>query len=331
MYDIPFLDLPPMDAASGSVRLPGSKSISNRALLMAGLADGDTALHDLLDSDDTQVMLNALRTLGCTVREEGGVFHVGGIGGRLRLREAALYMGNAGTAMRPLAAALAVMTTQQGGHYELSGVPRMHQRPIGDLVDALRSLGCVIENLGEPGYPPLRITGRPGGQLAVQQPISVRGDVSSQFPDRPLMALPLASEHGDVVIEVQGELISKPYIEITLKLLGRFGIHVRRQAWQRFVIPHGSRYGTPGSLHVEGDASSASYFVALGAIATHGGAPLRIVGVGSDSIQGDIAFVDAAGQMGAQVSPARAGSKCTAGRWPLAGITSTATPYPTPP
>ena len=309
-----------MDAASGSVRLPGSKSISNRALLMAGLADGDTALHDVLASDDTQVMLNALRALGCMVRQEGDVLHVSGIGGQLRVREAALFLGNAGTAMRPLAAALAVLAAQQGGRFELSGVPRMHQRPIGDLIDALRPLGCTIEDLGQPGYPPLRITGEAGGRLVTQQPISVRGHVSSQFLTALLMALPLASEGGDVVIEVQGELISRPYIDITLKLLGRFGIHVQRQAWQRFVIPQGSRYTTPGSLHVEGDASSASYFVALGAIAAQGGAPLRIVGVGSDSIQGDIAFVDAAAKMGAQVRSGAGWIEVHRGRWPLSGI-----------
>jgi 3-phosphoshikimate 1-carboxyvinyltransferase len=321
MYDIPFLDLPPMNAASGSVRLPGSKSISNRVLLLAGLADGDTAIHDLLASDDTKVMLDALAALGCSLRQEGNALHVGGIGGRLRVHEAALFLGNAGTAMRPLAAALAVLAAQQGGRFELSGVPRMHQRPIGDLVDALRPLGCTIEDLGQPGYPPLRVGGQAGGRLLTHQPIRVRGDVSSQFLTALLMALPLAAEHSDVVIEVQGELISKPYIEITLKLLARFGVDVQRQGWQRFVVPQGSRYTTPGSIHVEGDASSASYFVALGAIAAHGGAPLRIVGVGSDSIQGDIAFVDAATAMGAQVKSGPGWLEVHRGRWPLAGIT----------
>ena len=328
MYDIPFLDLPPMNAASGSVRLPGSKSISNRVLLLAGLAEGDTAVHDLLASDDTRVMLDALRALGCTVRQEGEVLHVGGIGGRLRVHEAALFMGNAGTAMRPLAAALAVLAAQQGGSFELSGVPRMHQRPIGDLVDALRPLGCTIENLGEAGYPPLRISGQAGGRLTTQQPIQVRGDVSSQFLTALLMALPLASKQGEVVIDVQGELISKPYIDITLKLLGRFGIQVQRQGWTRFVIPQGSRYTTPAHIHVEGDASSASYFVALGAIATNGGAPLRIVGVGRDSIQGDIAFLDAAAQMGAQIRSGSGWIEVHRGRWPLAGITLDCNPIP---
>ena len=321
MYDIPFLDLPPLNAASGSVRLPGSKSISNRVLLLAGLAAGSTAVHDLLNSDDTQVMLTALGALGCTLRYEERVLHVQGIGGRLQVHQAQLFLGNAGTAMRPLAAALAVLAAQQGGTFQLSGVPRMHERPIGDLVDALRPLGCTIEDLGQPGYPPLLISGTAGGRLATQRPICVRGDVSSQFLTALLLALPLAADTADVVIEVQGQLISKPYVEITLNLLARFGIAVQRQGWQRFTIPQGSRYITPGSIHVEGDASSASYFVALGAIAAHGGAPLRIEGVGSESIQGDIRFVDAAAAMGARVKSGPGWLEVQRGRWPLAGIT----------
>ena len=251
MYDIPYLDLPPMSGASGTVRLPGSKSISNRVLLLAGLAAGTTAVHDLLDSDDTAVMLEALRTLGCGLRREGRVLHVTGIGGRLTVHEAKLFLGNAGTAMRPLAAALAVLATTQGGNFELSGVPRMHERPIGDLVDALRPLGCSIDDLGTPGYPPLRLHGAAGGQLATTQPIRVRGDVSSQFLTALLLALPLVAQDHDIVIEVQGELISKPYIDITLNLLARFGIDVRREGWQRFTIPCSagrSAYRTPGSI-----------------------------------------------------------------------------------
>ena len=321
MYDIPFLDLPPLNGASGTVRLPGSKSISNRVLLLAGLASGTTAVHDLLDSDDTRVMLKALEQLGCTLKPEGRVLHVTGIGGRLRSTSADLFLGNAGTAMRPLAATLAVLATLQGGDFTLRGVPRMHERPIGDLVDALRPLGCAIQDLGQPGYPPLRMTGAAGGQLNTAQPIHVRGDVSSQFLTALLLALPLATADRAVVIEVQGELISKPYIEITLNLLARFGIAVQREGWQRFTLPQGSAYQSPGSIHVEGDASSASYFVALGAIAAHGGAPLRIEGVGSDSIQGDIRFVEAAAAMGAQVKSGPGWLEVHRGRWPLAGIT----------
>jgi len=321
MYDIPHLDLPPLNGASGTVHLPGSKSISNRVLLLAGLAQGSTAVHDLLDSDDTRVMLDALAALGCTLRRDGPVLHVTGLGGRLVQHEADLFLGNAGTAMRPLAAALAVLVTLQGGRYTLRGVPRMHERPIGDLVDALRPLGCTIDDLGQPGFPPLRISGTAGGQLKAAQPIRVRGDVSSQFLTALLMALPLAAEHGDLVIEVDGELISKPYIEITLNLLARFGIQVQRQGWQRFTITKGSTYRTPGSIRVEGDASSASYFIAMGAIAAHGGAPLRIEGVGSDSIQGDIRFVEAAVAMGAQVKSGPGWLEVHRGRWPLAGVT----------
>ncbi|MDO9074921.1 MAG: bifunctional 3-phosphoshikimate 1-carboxyvinyltransferase/cytidylate kinase [Rubrivivax sp.] len=328
MYDIPFLDLPPLNGASGTVHLPGSKSISNRVLLLAGLAAGTTAVHDLLDSDDTRVMQGALAALGCTLRNEDGVgsgggrvLHVTGLGGQLAVHEAEIFLGNAGTAMRPLAATLAVLAATQGGNFRLHGVPRMHERPIGDLVDALRPLGCQIEDLGTPGYPPLRLRGQAGGLLATAAPIRVRGDVSSQFLTALLLALPLVSADRDVLIEVEGELISKPYIDITLNLLARFGIAVQHDGWQRFVIPQGSAYRSPGSVHVEGDASSASYFVAMGAIAAHGGAPLRIEGAGSDSIQGDIRFVDAAVAMGAQVKSGPGWLEVHRGRWPLAGIT----------
>ncbi len=321
MYDIPFLDLPPLNGASGTVRLPGSKSISNRVLLLAGLAAGTTAVHDVLDSDDTRVMRAALATLGCTLRDEGSVLHITGLGGQLRAHEAKLFLGNAGTAMRPLAAALAVLAATQGGRFELSGVPRMHERPIGDLVNALRPLGCTVDDLGQPGYPPLCVRGDAGGQLNTAQAIRVRGDVSSQFLTALLMALPLVAQKHHIVIEVVGELISKPYIEITLNLLARFGINVQREGWQRFTIAQGSAYQSPAAVHVEGDASSASYFIALGAIAAHGGAPLRIEGVGLDSIQGDIAFVDAARAMGAQVKGGAGWLEVHRGRWPLAGIT----------
>ena len=320
MFDIPFLDLPPLRGASGTVRLPGSKSISNRVLLLAGLADGCTRVHDLLDSDDTRVMLAALQALGCGLERHGPVLHVTGFGGRLKTHEAALFLGNAGTAMRPLAAALAVLAATQGGAFELSGVPRMHERPIGDLVDALRPLGCQIDDLGQPGYPPLRLRGQAGGRLSTDTPIRVRGDVSSQFLTALLMALPLVSQQGPVVIEVIGELISKPYIEITLNLLARFGIEVQRSGWQRFTIPQGSQYRSPGDIHVEGDASSASYFVALGAIGAHGSAPVRIEGVGHDSIQGDIRFVEAAQAMGADVRGGPGWLEVRRGSWPLRAL-----------
>jgi len=325
MYPIPHLDLPPLSAAAGSVRLPGSKSISNRVLLLAGLAAGETAVHGLLDSDDTAVMLDALRALGCGIEritdaDGHDVTRVRGLGGRLAVYEARLFLGNAGTAMRPLTAALAVLAATQGGRFELAGVARMHERPIGDLVAALRPLGCTVDELGTPGYPPLAVRGDAGGRLATAAPIRVRGDVSSQFLSALLLALPLAAGPGEVVVEVVGELISKPYVEITLNLLARFGIAVQRVGWQRFVIPAGSRYASPGEIAVEGDASSASYFIALGAIAATA-APVVIEGVGADSIQGDLRFVDAARAMGAEVTVEATRIVARRGAWPLRAIT----------
>ena len=313
MYATAFLDLPPLAGAAGAVTLPGSKSISNRVLLLSALCCGTTEIHDLLDSDDTRVMLAALRQLGCGVAVQGPRVTVTGLGGQLASTAPPIefFMGNAGTAMRPLTAALAML----GGDFTLKGVARMHERPIGDLVDALRELGCQIDYLGNEGFPPLRI-GQP--HLKLDAPIPVRGDVSSQFLTALLMALPLVAQERSITIEVVGELISKPYIEITLNLLQRYGIHVARQGWQRFVIPAGSRYQSPGSIHVEADASSASYFIALGAIAE--GAGVRVQGVGADSIQGDIRFVEAAQQMGAQVTSGPNWLQIQRGRWPLQGI-----------
>jgi 3-phosphoshikimate 1-carboxyvinyltransferase len=222
--------------------------------------------------------------------------------------------------MRPLTAVLALLAATQGGRFELSGVARMHERPIGDLVDALRAFGCDIEDLGQAGYPPLRVQGHFGGTLRTKVPLQVRGDVSSQFLSALLLALPLVSQAQDIVIEVQGELISRPYVEITLKLLARFGIDVAHERWRRFVVPRGSRYQSPGEIHVEGDASSASYFVALGAIAAHGGAPLRIEGVGADSIQGDIRFIEAAQAMGAKLRSGANWLQVSRGAWPLRAL-----------
>ncbi len=314
MYSTAFLDLPPLTGAFGTVTLPGSKSISNRVLLLAALCAGSTTVHDLLDSDDTRVMLDALRLLGCAIRQNGNTVQIDGLGGRPLASHAKLFLGNAGTAMRPLTAALAVL----GGDFELSGIPRMHERPIGDLVDALRQLGCSIDYLGNPGFPPLHI-GNP--TLALDTPIQVRGDVSSQFLTALLMALPLVAEK-DIVIEVVGELISRPYIEITLKLLARFGVQVKRDGWQRFTIPAGCRLQSPGDIHVEADASSASYFIALGSIATgaRGQNSIKILGVGADSIQGDIRFMDAAQQMGAHIESGPNWLQVSRGSWPLKAI-----------
>ncbi len=311
MFSTAFLDIPPLASAGGTVTLPGSKSISNRVLLLAALCQGTTVVHDLLDSDDTRVMLDALRQLGCDVAQDGAMVRITGLGGQAPSAPARLFMGNAGTAMRPLTAALAVL----GGDFELSGVPRMHERPIGDLVDALRQLGCDVRYLGNEGFPPLHI-GQPA--LTLDAPIRVRGDVSSQFLTALLLALPLVAKR-DVVIEVSGELISRPYVEITLNLLARFGIAVQRSGWERFTIPAGSTYRTPGDIHVEADASSASYFIALGALAASQGC-VRVLGVGAGSIQGDIRFVEAAQAMGAHVTSGPNWLEVSRGAWPLKAI-----------
>ena len=322
MFTTAFLDLPHLASAHGCVQLPGSKSISNRVLLLAALSHGTTVLHDLLDSDDTRVMLDALHTLGCTITPgqvtPGQPLHITGLGGALPPDAAAtLFLGNAGTAMRPLTAALAVL----GGQFEMTGIARMYERPIGDLVDALRQLGCQIDYLGTPGYPPLKI-GHPDFAAHLAAPIRVRGDVSSQFLTSLLMALPLLARTQAITIDVQGELISKPYIHITLELLARFGIRVENHGWQRFVIPAGSRYQSPGAIHVEADASSASYFIALGAIATgdNGQKSIKIEGVGLDSIQGDIRFAEAAQAMGAVVTGGPNWLQVQRGAWPLKAI-----------
>jgi len=314
MFATEFLDIPPLASAGGTVVLPGSKSISNRLLLLAALSRGTTTLHDLLDSDDTRVMLDALRQLGCGVRQTGTTVAIDGLDGQLPNREADLFMGNAGTAIRPLTATLAVL----GGNFKLHGVSRMHERPIGDLVDALRQLGCAITYLGVDGFPPMCI-GEPA--LKLDAPVKVRGDVSSQFLTALLMALPLVAKK-DIVIEVVGELISRPYIEITLNLLARFGIAVVRDSWQRFTIPAGCQFQSPGEIHVEADASSASYFIALGAIATsaEGQNGIRIEGVGADSIQGDIRFMEAAQMMGAQIDSGPNWLHIRRGTWPLKAI-----------
>lgn len=323
MHDLPFLDLPPLDTVRGTVRLPGSKSISNRVLLLAGLSEGRTRVHDLLDSDDTRVMLEALATLGCTITREGpSTVAIDGLGDAgPRRAQADLFLGNAGTAMRPLAAALAVTALgRPDTDWRLHGVPRMHERPIGDLVDGLRPLGCDIRYEGRDGFPPLHIRGGVTAAAApADTPIRVRGDVSSQFLTALLMALPMRTAGGPVVIEVDGELISKPYIDITLNLLARFGIAVHREGWRRFVLPQGSRYRSPGEIRVEGDASSASYFVAAGAIGAVD-APLRIEGVGLGSIQGDVAFVDAARAMGADVTLGDGHILARRGAWPLRAV-----------
>ena len=301
-----FIDLSQLSGAAGTVRLPGSKSISNRVLLLAALADGVTEVRDLLASDDTERMLEALKALGVEVTALGGEsWAIAGCVGRFPVKEAELFLGNAGTAFRPLTAALALAS----GDYVLKGVARMHERPIGDLVDGLRQLGADVTYLGNDGYPPLHLkpaTIKSGGS------VRVRGDVSSQFLTGLLMALPLTGV--ETTVEVIGDLISKPYIEITLATMRRFGVDVVRDGWQRFTVPAGSRYVSPGTVYVEGDASSASYFLALGAI---GGGPVRVEGVGRDSIQGDVRFAEALAQMGAVIE---AGPNWMEARAPASGL-----------
>jgi len=295
MSGLPDISIGPFKRAQGSIVLPGSKSISNRALLLAALSSGTTTLKNLLDADDTQVMRNALRQLGLTVTDkENHVCVVEGCGGKFAVQDADLFMGNAGTAIRPLTAALAM----QGGNFRLSGVARMHERPIRDLVDGLRQVGAKIEYELQEGYPPIKILASP---IQIKDVVKVRGDVSSQFLTALLMALPLVATEP-VRIEVVGELISRPYIDITLKLMARFGVTVACPDAQSFVIPAKTSdavYKSPGQLSVEGDASSASYFLALGAI---GGGPVRVLGVGKESIQGDVAFADALALMGAKIT-----------------------------
>lgn len=290
-FTMEYLDLKSVTRARGTVQLPGSKSISNRTLLLAALAQGETDIRDLLKSDDTDRMLEALASLGVSVTKTGeNDYRVVGTGGSFPNKEADLFLGNAGTAFRPLTAALAL----SGGTYKLHGVARMHERPIGDLVDALRQIGADITYLGEEGFPPLLI--KPA-QIAAKGTIKIRGDVSSQFLTALLMALPMTGK--ETQIELVSELISKPYIEITLKLMAQFGVNVQRSGWEAFTVPAATGYQSPGRVFVEGDASSASYFLAAGAI---GGGPVRVQGVGASSIQGDVAFAEALEAIGVTIT-----------------------------
>lgn len=284
------LHLPVQKQLNGTMTLPGSKSISNRTLLLAALAKGKTHIRDLLASDDTARMLEALSALGVQLKKVSDQEYViDGCSGDFPNKKADLFLGNAGTAFRPLTAALAL----SNGDYHLHGVPRMHERPIGDLIDALKVIGANIDYDDNEGYPPLTI--KPA-KISVDRPIPISGSVSSQFLTALLMALPLTGKAA--TIEVVGELISKPYIAITLNLMAKFGVNVKHDQWQRFYIPAGAQYQAPKELYIEGDASSASYFIAAGAIAGE----VTIKGVDDKSIQGDIQFSQAAAMMGAKVS-----------------------------
>ncbi|HQS43201.1 MAG: 3-phosphoshikimate 1-carboxyvinyltransferase [Methylotenera sp. 24-45-7] len=282
--------LNPVTKAAGDIQLPGSKSISNRTLLLAALSDGVTEIRDLLASDDTSRMLEALQTLGVKLENFAeNAWRVTGCAGNFPNKNTDLFLGNAGTAFRPLTAALAFA----GGDYQLSGVPRMHERPIGDLVDALRQAGADIQYLQNDGFPPLKIS---PAKLGTTEAIKIRGDVSSQFLTALLMALPLTKQ--EATIEVVGELISKPYIEITLNLMAKFGVIVKRNGWQSFTVPANSSYSAPIQIFVEGDASSASYFLAAGALAGN----ITVEGLGEHSIQGDVRFAEALALMGGNIN-----------------------------
>jgi len=285
------LTLDPIAKVSGEVNVPGSKSLSNRALLLAALAEGETELTNLLDSEDIEHMLNALTKLGVSYRlsEDKTQCVVQGNGGAFNVAEPLeLFLGNAGTAMRPLCAALAASNVDT----VLTGEPRMEERPIGDLVDALREADADVTYLKNEGYPPLQIKGKTlsGGEM------SVDGSVSSQFLTALLMAAPLFS--GDVTIRIKGELVSKPYIDITLDTMAKFGVTVENDNYQTFTVSGDAKYIAPGKFMVEGDASSASYFLAAGAIK---GGTVRVTGIGQNSIQGDIRFADVLEAMGATV------------------------------
>ena len=284
------LTLQPIRKVDGTIVLPGSKSLSNRILLLAALARGTTRIHNLLDSDDIRHMLAALGQLGIGLElsADKTECRVVGGGGPFREARAELFLGNAGTAMRPLCAALCLGK----GEFTLSGEPRMHERPIGHLVDALRQAGATIEYLGQDGYPPLRIRahGLAGGRVGID------GSISSQFLTALLLAAPLAQD--DTTIELVGPLVSGPYVDMTLAVMKRFGVDVARSAGGGFLVRGGQTYRSPGDALVEGDASSASYFLAAAAIR---GGTVRVRGVGSESVQGDVRFVDVLAQMGATV------------------------------
>ena len=279
-----------VQSVSGQVTLPGSKSITNRILLLSAIADGATTIIGPLVSDDTLHMIDALKKLQVDLtQKDNGDILIHGTRGNFKNKSAEIFLGNAGTAFRPLTAALSLSK----GQYTLSGLPRMYERPIKDLVDALLQLNADITYLGQEGYPPLKIS---PSEIMINGPIKIRGDISSQFLTSLLMAMPLTKK--EVVIEIEGDLISKPYIDITLNLMARFGIHVKKIDWKHFVIPGSSSYVSPGEIFVEGDASSASYFLAAGALA----GDIEVKGIGRNSIQGDVKFAEALVLMGADIN-----------------------------
>ena len=278
-----------IQSVSGQVTLPGSKSITNRILLLSAIAEGETTIKNTLSSDDTNHMIEALKKLEVElIQKNNGDIIIQGTSGRFKNKSAEIFLGNAGTAFRPLTAVLSLSE----GNYTLSGVQRMHERTFEDLVDALLQLNADITYLGEIGYPPIKIS---PSKIKIEGPIKIKGDISSQFLTALLMCAPLSKK--EVSIEIIGDLISKPYIDITLNLMARFDVHVKKINWQHFVIPADSQYISPGEIFVEGDASSASYFLAAGALAGE----IEVIGIGENSIQGDVKFADALALMGADI------------------------------
>lgn len=290
------ITLNPINHVEGSINLPGSKSLSNRALLLAALANGTTKVTNLLDSDDVRHMLNALKHLGVkyTLSEDKSVCEVEGLGHAFEWQNGlSLFLGNAGTAMRPLTAALCLANPNSvSAEIVLTGEPRMKERPIKHLVDALLQAGADVQYLEQDGYPPIAIrnTGLKGGKVKID------GSVSSQFLTALLMASPMAS--ADTEIEIIGELVSKPYIDITLNMMKIFGVNVENQNYERFVVKGNQQYQSPKTFLVEGDASSASYFLAAGAIK----GCVKVTGVGKNSIQGDRLFANVLEKMGAKIT-----------------------------
>ena len=280
--------LKPVTVVNGSILLPGSKSITNRIFLMASLSNGQTTIHNHLKSDDTSHMLEALKTLGVIFSSTENSVIIEGTNQKFPISQTKLFLGNAGTAFRPLTAVLSMM----GGDYEISGIARMHERPIKDLVNALNQIGAKINYLEASGFPPLKIL---PGNIKYKLPIKINGNVSSQFLTALLIACPLINQ--DLIIEVDGDLISKPYIDITLKLLGRFGIHYKNLNWKSFELNHNAYYKSSGEIWVEGDASSASYFFAAAAVL----GSIEVNGINATSIQGDLNFLKVISRMGASV------------------------------
>ena len=276
---------------------PGSKSITNRALLLAALGDGPTTLNGVLDAEDTQIMLNALRTLGLGIRRDTQLHRVEviGRGGVYPVKDAEIYVGNSGTSARFLAAALCF----SDGDYRLHGKPRMHERPIRNLVDALAQLGTDIRCENDNGCPPVQISGLRKNTTPPNRHAAVSGSLSSQFLSALLMAAPLATAGSDVEIRLTGKLVSVPYVEMTLAMIRAFGVDVETSGGlASFRFARNSVYQPQTDYQIEPDASAASYFFAAAAIC---GGTVRVPGLSRQSLQGDVAFVDCLEKMGCSV------------------------------